>query len=593
MTQSTVLGVVPTGSGSQVRGDFNTSIQCLATDNYGTTAPSTTYQLMLWRRSTDNALFRRSIDNTAWEILEFFAATNPSVNDDSANGFIQRSLWVNTSAHTLFYCLNNTAGAAVWAEITTGGGGGGGVASVFGRTGSITATAGDYSADKITETSGVKMLTFTERTKLGSINTYWSSRLASDPAVLVKNVSLGQHDLRKLLIFYGIPININAINDADYAAGYLAQYDDVVLGAGLQAPAHANYASTTSIITKTKTLNPNIIIWGYVDIGVNAPGNNYSLGTMQTQIDQWMTAGATGIFLDDAGYDFAVSRARQNSVIDYVHGKNVGAFINAWTIGDVFSSAVNATYNSGGVATHADSRDAYLLESWAINTVAYSGSYALFSDLKTRGDNARTYRSSLGVRMYASHVAPVTGTTTTDFANFLGIAECLAHIWRLNGFGVQSPNYSASGVDTNIVKKPSPKVVSVPGGRLTAAYKVNGASTEVEASDIGVTVHYESGQYTWAAPSAPGGTTTVVSGGGGGTAEGMTATVVQSSNGAAPNAPVVLLKSSVSAVSLLTVASERYQQTFRNATTQTVTFTSSETLDGFPTGFGLPPSQFR
>ena len=48
--------------------------------------------------------------------------------------------------------------------------------------------------------------------------------------MVVKNTTLGQHNLRSLLIFYAAPIIINAVYDPDYAAAMLARYDDVVLG---------------------------------------------------------------------------------------------------------------------------------------------------------------------------------------------------------------------------------------------------------------------------------------------------------------------------------------------------------------------------
>ena len=137
----------------------------------------------------------------------------------------------------------------------------------------------------------------------------------------MKTTTIGQHDLRSLLIFYAAPIIINAVYDPDYAAAMLARYDDVVLGNDLANPSNPNYATTSTIISKLAALAPNTVVWGYIDIGVNAPASNHSLASLQTQIDQWIAIGAKGIFCDDYGYDFGVTRARQNSVLDYIHGK--------------------------------------------------------------------------------------------------------------------------------------------------------------------------------------------------------------------------------------------------------------------------------
>lgn len=46
--------------------------------------------------------------------------TDPTVNDDSADGYTVGNFWLNTSDDGLFVCTDNTAGAAVWDEFGTG-----------------------------------------------------------------------------------------------------------------------------------------------------------------------------------------------------------------------------------------------------------------------------------------------------------------------------------------------------------------------------------------------------------------------------------------------------------------------------------------
>lgn len=586
MTQSPIFGVVPTGSGAQVRGDFNSSDQCETTEHSGPSAPSPTYPFMKWRNSTNLTLYRRNAVNSGWEIIDCFATTDPTAGDDTADGFVIGSRWMNTSAYRIFLCTNPAAGVAVWTQV--GIAPGGTVASVFGRGGTVTAQSGDYTAAQITETAAAKIMTSAERTKLGAINTYWADRLSSDPAVSVKNISLGAHDLRQLLIFYGIPMSINGIGDADYAAGQLARFDDVVLGYGLQDTGHPNYASTITVITKAKTLNPRMVIWGNIDVGVSGgTSHNHSTGTLQTHIDQWVTAGANGIFCDNFGYDRGVTRARQNTIVTYVHTKSIGAMLYSTAITDALSPAIVATYNASGTATAADSRDAYLAD-FAFNSDTVTSPYFVsFATMKQRGDDMRTWRTTLGVRMFASNVLVQTGTGQTSLDEYRGIAESLGHIFRLNGFGISASLYSASGTDINKVAPYSQKVPFVPGGRLTSPYVINGSNTEIQAPDLGVIVHYESGQYTWTAPGQQ------VGGGGSGTAgdSGLIPTAVQTANGNPPNAERVILKGAVSDVSLLTAATQRHAQLFYNATAQTVNFTSSETIIGYPGGFGLPSLQ--
>ena len=51
------------------------------------------------------------------------ATTNPTVNDDSVDGYEVGSLWFNVTTSKVFQCLNATTGAAVWVELTGSGGG--------------------------------------------------------------------------------------------------------------------------------------------------------------------------------------------------------------------------------------------------------------------------------------------------------------------------------------------------------------------------------------------------------------------------------------------------------------------------------------
>lgn len=61
------------------------------------------------------------------------AAVAPTTTDDSASGYAVGSIWIDVTADKGYLCLDATATAAVWTEITQagGGGGGGGIAYRF------------------------------------------------------------------------------------------------------------------------------------------------------------------------------------------------------------------------------------------------------------------------------------------------------------------------------------------------------------------------------------------------------------------------------------------------------------------------------
>lgn len=46
------------------------------------------------------------------------AAVDPTVTDDATAGYRLGSQWVNTATQHAWYCVDPTAGAAVWKQIT-------------------------------------------------------------------------------------------------------------------------------------------------------------------------------------------------------------------------------------------------------------------------------------------------------------------------------------------------------------------------------------------------------------------------------------------------------------------------------------------
>lgn len=67
------------------------------------------------------------------------ATTDPTVDDDSIDGYSELSPWINTTTNVMFICIDPTAAAAVWQEL----GSGGGLSPVF-VTGNYTAAAGEW-----------------------------------------------------------------------------------------------------------------------------------------------------------------------------------------------------------------------------------------------------------------------------------------------------------------------------------------------------------------------------------------------------------------------------------------------------------------
>lgn len=59
------------------------------------------------------------LDNSGYHLNNYTATTDPTVNDDSADGYTPGSIWYNTTGTgEAFLCTNNTAGAAKWIKTT-------------------------------------------------------------------------------------------------------------------------------------------------------------------------------------------------------------------------------------------------------------------------------------------------------------------------------------------------------------------------------------------------------------------------------------------------------------------------------------------
>lgn len=205
-----------------------------------------------------------------------------------------------------------------------------------------------------------------------------------------------------LAIYYGWPSAVNgAAGNVNTAAQTFKLYSQVVFGAGLESSAHGDHANLVALLAHPDMVG--VQSFGYVDAALET-------SVVQSKIEQWVATGVSGIFLDQFGYDFGLTRAKQNALVWSIHHakcpSGMPAFVNAWNPDDVFSSAVNPVHNPTGLAPLLGSGDWYLLESYQI----ISGAYQSATDWRIRADKATAGRSLLSVSLAA--------VTTTDAAPF-------------------------------------------------------------------------------------------------------------------------------------------------------------------------------
>ncbi|WP_281886197.1 hypothetical protein [Paenibacillus sp. YYML68] len=257
----------------------------------------------------------------------------------------------------------------------------------------------------------------------------------------------------RLLIYYGTPKAVNGVWDEEKSAKALATYDVVVLGQNLETTSHTFHKSTFNVIKLMKENNPNIAIYGYVDLGVSTL--NLSIANMKSRVDSWKSMGATGIFLDDAGYDYKVPRERLNTMVNYVHDQGMSAFINAWHPKEVFGSEPHPVYNPTGAASAIDERDIYLLEDFLQETdITASSSISVFTPtFRKKLDELLHYRKETGVRLMSVSIMDFEQYSDTAIRKFFRMNEVTAGVFSLDGYGLSPIDYSADKPYSNLLRK--------------------------------------------------------------------------------------------------------------------------------------------
>jgi hypothetical protein len=254
----------------------------------------------------------------------------------------------------------------------------------------------------------------------------------------------------RLAIYYGYPSLVNgASGNVERAAATFAEYDVVVFGDGLEfadvdtrrspaGPGVTEHRRTRAIIDRLE--RQSVDVYGYVDLGNT---QQLSPAELQSRVRLWAAMQVSGIFFDEAGYDFGVTRDRQNAITDFTHGLGLRVFMNAFNPDDVFAATpvpLNAAGggNPSGAASRMGATDAYLLESFQVRL----GKVEAWSSWKARTQAAVAHRARHGSRIFA--VTTTTPETERSAVDLYAYAWWSAAVWGLDGFGWGEPHFSGA-----------------------------------------------------------------------------------------------------------------------------------------------------
>jgi len=280
----------------------------------------------------------------------------------------------------------------------------------------------------------------------------WNEVLTSDKISYYKNKDFG-NDIsspvittnfsllpERFAIYYGYPSLVNGTSgNLPAAKNIFDDYDTVVFGAGLEEPTHGDHNFTAHLIPELT--NSGCEVFGYVDLGVST--ENYSYETLTNKISKWRAMGANGIFFDDYGYDYEVTRVRQTNAVSYAHKVGCKIIANAWNPDDAMGSNYDATYNPDSLSTALKSNDIYLLESYQIAV----GNYSTPSEWVEKSSNCFLYKKQFGVKMFCL-------TSTTTYTNDYSDAKWWyaydsAVLYNFDSAAWGEVHYSAGGEGAN------------------------------------------------------------------------------------------------------------------------------------------------
>lgn len=181
--------------------------------------------------------------------------------------------------------------------------------------------------------------------------------------------SSGSNKLSPAAFVYSSISNINNSKDPFYSMEVLKEFPYIITS----RPGEMSYKSRrVAEVIKVKTK-----IFAYVNLGPDNPTadklkwKQADLNKVKAEVDEIAQAGWYGVFIDQFGYDWNETRARQNTLVDYIHSKGLKVMVNSWFVEDALGAKIDKVSNPAGTASHLNNNDWYLIESFFTDGDSY------------------------------------------------------------------------------------------------------------------------------------------------------------------------------------------------------------------------------
>lgn len=213
--------------------------------------------------------------------------------------------------------------------------------------------------------------------------------------------------LQELLVYYGNPISYKGLYDVAAIVTDISFYKYWVCGDGYSNPGHPEYATTVAIIQGVRSAGTKV--YGYVPIGQSTQG--LSVSVIQSRIDEWFNIGVDGIFLDEFGFDYGNTRAKQIQIVNHVRSLGLPLCANTWTAQDFLADNVSelpwgsgdwrynnfVTYNPDNLPLLRDKKDSMLMENFCFD---HNGPMGVF-DVQERCSLTTALAASKSINIWA------------------------------------------------------------------------------------------------------------------------------------------------------------------------------------------------
>lgn len=217
----------------------------------------------------------------------------------------------------------------------------------------------------------------------------WWSAPTDVPKQVGTAIASGTLRLKTVLLDYGDLANVDGTASVQHGIDRCSQFAMLIV-------AEPGVLSSRALQVVKGAIAAGVQVYGYDQVGYAAGHPAPSLTDMKAIVDRCALQGYAGIFGDMWGYDYSVSRATQNALVDYAHSRDLMVIANAWNPEDALGYRTDATYNPSGVLPHLGPGDYWCAESF------YSRDDDEYAGVPEGGIAYVVQKYQLGVRLAAA-----------------------------------------------------------------------------------------------------------------------------------------------------------------------------------------------